>query len=388
MRLRTVICVLLSVASGIAVAAETPGLVKEKPSSGRFVKVDDGYMIPYEVKIPGTEVSFWMEPIPGGEFTMGSPEDEAGREETEGPQRKITVDPYWMARHEVTWAEYKIFMDLYDAFKAFEVAKIRTVTEDNKVDAITAPTVLYEPDFTFEYGADPKQPAVTVTQYACKQYSKWLSAITECQFRLPTEAEWEYACRAGTSTAYHFGNDASKLGDYAWYVDNTDDEGTKNVGQKKPNPWGLYDMHGNAAEWVIDYLQPYKTADGMLNAAKDWVRPEEVDPRAIRGGSWEFEAEECRCASRLGSDSEEWRTTDPNLPKSPWWFTDDPARGVGFRLVRNLKTVPRKEIAAFWEIDHEDIQYGVDDRLHSDGRGVQGIVDKDLPAAIKKIEDE
>jgi formylglycine-generating enzyme required for sulfatase activity len=292
-----------------------------------------------------------------------------------------------MARHEVTWAEYKVFMDLYDSFKAFEVAKIRTVTEENEIDAISAPTVLYEPDFTFEFGSDPKQPAVTVSQFSSKQYSKWMSAITGSQFRLPTEAEWEYACRAGTTTAWHFGDDPSKLGEYAWYVDNTDDSGTQKVGQKKPNPWGLFDMHGNAAEWVLDYHQKYVPSEKILNAATDWVKTETVDPRVVRGGSWEFEAQECRSASRLPSDTDEWRTTDPNLPKSPYWLTDDPARGIGFRMIRSLRILPRDEIEEYWKIDHEDIKYENDDRL-SEGRGVRGLVDKDLPAAIKKLTEE
>ena len=105
----------------------------------------------------------------------------------------------------------------------------------------------------------------------------------------------------------------------------------------------------------------------------------------VRGGSWAFPAAECRSASRLGSDDEAWKEYDPNLPRSPWWYTTDPARGVGFRLLRALKPLPRNEIEDFWKIDAEDIQYDVGDRL-SEGRGVSGLADKDLPQAILDLQ--
>lgn len=382
--MRILFTAIAAITSICPLAADTPGISATKPETGRFVKVDAGYMIPYQVRIPGSEVSFWMEPIPGGEYTMGSPAAEAGREDVEGPQRKFTVEPAWVARCEVTWGEYKRFMSLYEVFKTFEQRGIRKVNEDNEVDAITTPTNLYEPEFTFEYGEEDKLPAVTITQYSAKQYSKWMSAITECQYRLPTEAEWEYACRAGATTAYHFGDDASELDAYAWFADNAGETGTKHVGTKKPNPWGLHDMHGNVAEWVLDSYAPYKASDEALDAATDWFREETLDPRVVRGGSFEFEAAQCRASSRFPSDSEAWREYDPNLPKSPWWFTTDPARGVGFRLIRPLHTVPRKEMEEFWRIDNEDTQYDVTDRL-SEGRGVRGIVDKELPKAIEEL---
>ncbi|MEZ6126298.1 MAG: SUMF1/EgtB/PvdO family nonheme iron enzyme [Planctomycetaceae bacterium] len=364
-----------------------PGIVTEKPESGRFVEVDGGFMVPYEVRIPGTELRVRMQPVPAGEYMMGSPDSEPGRDELEGPQRKVVVQPFWMAEHETTWAEYKQFMNLYQAFKAFERKKVRVITEENEIDAITAPTKLYEAEFTFEYGEDPQQAAVTMTQYAAKQYTKWLSAVTESQFRLPTEAEWEYACRAGASTAYFFGDDPSELGDYAWFADNTEEGGQRPVAQKKPNAWGLFDMLGNVAEWTLDGLEKYPADKAVTDAARDWVRTEELDPRVVRGGSWEFPAEQCRCAARLGSDSKAWREYDPNLPKSPWWFTTDPARGVGFRIIRPLQKVSREEMETVWAIDNEETEYDVADRL-SEGRGVRGLVDKDLPAAVKALDDE
>ena len=223
-----------------------------------------------------------------------------------------------------------------------------------------------------------------MTQYAAKQYTKWLSAITSQQFRLPTEAEWEHACRGGSTTAWSFGNDAQMLAEYAWFEANSDKSGAKVVRQKKPNPFGLYDIHGNVAEWVVDGYEPYKAADS-LQASVNWVRSSKPDPRVVRGGSWEFPAAQCRSSARLGSNDEQWKEYDPNLPRSPWWFTTDPARGVGFRLLRPVEPMARDAIEEFWKIDCDDIRYDVEDRLN-EGRGVLGIADKDLPAAIQALQ--
>lgn len=351
-----------------------PGLVSEHPKSGRFVATNQGFMVPFAMTIPGTDVVFQMEPIPGGNITVGSDD------------RRYYVEPFWMGRFEVTWAEYKVFMDLYHTFKQFQINRQRTVSDDNEIDAITAPTPLYEPTYTFAYGNKPQQPAVTITQYSAKQYTKWMSGITELQFRLPSEAEWEHACRAGAATVYHFGNSPDQLSDYAWFERTTNGKGSQIVGLKKPNPWGLFDMHGNAAEWVLDgpdELSPAK-ADQVLNAATDWIHAKTPDQRKACGGSWELEADQCTCASRMLSIHEVWKLTDPNTPKSPWWFTDDPARGVGFRLMRPLKMVDREQMEQYWKIDHESIGWDVLDRV-DEGRGVKGIVDRDLPQAIKTL---
>lgn len=384
---KTQLVALLSIiiCAGFSQADEFPGIAKDKPAEGMSVKTDQGWMVPYDVTIPGTNVVFRMLPVPGGEFEMGSPEDEPGRKDDEGPGRKVAVEPFWMAECEVKWEEYKLFMQLYRSLKEFEERRIRTVTDANRIDAITAPTPLYEPDFTFEYGEAPRQPAVSMTQYAAKQYTKWLSGITGQQFRLPTEAEWEYACRAGTTTAYSFGDDPAMLDEYGWFNENSNGEGTKEVRQKKPNPWGFYDMHGNVAEWVIDGYASYKPSDKLINAASDWVRTDQPDPRVVRGGTWEFPAADCRSAARLGSDDLEWKAYDPNRPRSPWWFTTDPARGVGFRLFRALRPLDRQAIEEFWKIDSEDIGFDVEDRIRG-GRGVLGLVDKDLPQAIIDLE--
>ncbi|MDA1054444.1 MAG: formylglycine-generating enzyme family protein [Planctomycetota bacterium] len=370
-------------------AADMPlGLVKEKPATGRYVETDRGFMVAYTRTIPGTDIEFSMEPIPGGTFKLGSPASEANRQDDEGPPVEVTVEPFWMGRYEVTWSEYKYFMGLYSVFKKFESQKLRLVNDETKVDAVTAPTELYDPSFTFELGEDPRQPAVTMTQFAAKQYTKWLSAITGNQYRLPGEAEWEYACRAGTTTAYHFGDDASEFGEYGWFYDNAD-EAPRKVGQKKPNPWGLFDMHGNVWEWCLDeYFEAgYARLKGKEQTGNSTVAwPTKEFPRVLRGGSWDDDAEGCRSAAKLASHDVDWKAQDPNLPLSPWWFTDDPARGVGFRLLRPLNELSKKAMAKYWDADVEAVNFGVQMRLE-EGRGALGIVDENLPTAIQTLND-
>ena len=360
-------------------------------------------MVPYRQEIPGTEQSFQMVPIPGGTFLLGSAEEEIGRQTDEGPQVKVTILPFWMSQHEVTWGEYQAFMGLYSQLKQIQGLRYRLSeeTEAKKlkgqlnaagavdllkhlqrspedVDAITAPTELYEPDITYEYGSDVDQPAVTMTQYAAKQYSKWISKLTGIFYSLPSEAEWEYACRAGAKTAYHFGNALENLGEYAWYAENADSQLHK-VGTKKPNRWDLYDMHGNVAEWVLDGYDPTGfTEDGDIR----WST--EVFPRVIRGGSWESTAAACRSSARLASQDEEWKEEDPNLPKSPWWFTTDPARGVGFRLIRPLTPPKEEKEHKYWEIDAEEIGWDVGDRLE-EGRGVKDNIHPALPKVLQQL---
>ncbi len=368
--------------------ATSPGIAKEKPASGPSVKVDDGYMVPYSVTIPGTDVTFEMVPVPAGTFKLGSPEDEADRNEDEGPQIEVNVDPMWVAKTEVTWAEYQEYMKLYSIFKEFEASGTRPVSEDNKVDAITAPTELYDPSFTYEYGEDLEQPAVTMTIYAAQQYTKWLSLITGQQYRLPTEAEWEYAARGGTTTAYSWGNDVDQIDDHAAYFDNSD-EGPAQVGNKKPNPFGLHDIHGNAAELTVNQY----SEDGYaafadqqpLNAVDVVQWPEASYPCVVRGGSWEMDPPDCRSAARLATDDEEWKEEDPNFPRSPWWFTSDPSRGVGFRIFRSYQPLSKEKIVRFWEPTAEDVLADIQSRMDG-GRGGTGVVDKSLPEAIKELQ--
>ena len=364
------------------------GLVKEKPAKGPFVETDQGFMVPYTVTIPGSDITFEMIPIPGGVVKMGSPEGEEERASDEGPQVTVKVDPIWIGKYEVTWGEYKQYMELHDIFKGFESFQMRKVDDIHGVDVITAPSNLYDPTFTYEAGDGPRQPAATMTQFAAKHYTKWLSILTEDFYRLPSEAEWEYAARAGTDTAYFFGDDPDELEDYGWYEDNSD-ELRHDVGELKPNPWGLYDVYGNVAEWTLDAYSAdgyahVKDAETPAMKAINW--PEKEYPLVARGGSFEMTAAECRSAARLGSDDEAWKIDDPNVPKSPWWYTTYPGTGVGIRLVRPLnspKTDEEKE--AFWKARVEYVEWVADHRIDNEGRGARGVVDIKLPAAIVEL---
>ena len=356
------------------------GIVATQPASGRFIPIDGGYMVPYTARIPGTEIEFEMIPVAGGKVTLGrSPSTEA-TDEDETPQYQAQLDPFWIGKYEVTWQEYKYFMEMYDVFKDFASRGLRAVNDENRADAITAPTPLYDPSFTFVIGEEERQPAVTMSHYAARQYTKWLSLQSDQVYRLPTEAEWEYACRAGTTTAYSFGDDPSQLGDYAWYYDNSDEE-YKEVGTKLPNPWGIYDMHGNVAELVLDQYaaDAYARLTDKTSAGYETVMwTEKMFPHVVRGGSYYSEAEELRSAKR--GQTEDWREEDPNLPRSPWWFTDEPALSVGFRLVRPLGTPDDELRKKFWDEDNGVLRQAVEDRL-SEGRGALGLVDPKLPEA-------
>ncbi|NOY41210.1 MAG: formylglycine-generating enzyme family protein [Planctomycetes bacterium] len=366
--------------------AET-GIVTAEPAEGRSVKTAIGLMVPYGQTIPGSKAKFEMLPIPGGKASIGSPASEADRNDDEGPIFQVEVEPFWMGKYEVTWAEYHEFMKLCNVFEQFDDLGIRQITKENEVDAITAPSKLYEPGFTYQSGEEPNLPAVSMSQYSAKQYTKWLSLLTGNFYRLPTEAEWEYACRAGTTTAYSFGDDPDKIGEYAWHTDNSDWEAHP-VGEKKPNPWGLYDMHGNAAEWVLDEYDAkhYASFAGRLTSAKEAVRwPTVLFPRVLRGGSWDEEIRACRSASRGQSSDDDWRSYDPNSPQSPWWFASDESQIVGFRIVRPLAAPPREEWAKYWDADLEEISRVTNLRIDEEGRGERGIVDPDLPKAIKQL---
>lgn len=154
---------------------------------------------------------------------------------------------------EVSWNEYSMYEATHRIFR--EQTRRRKPDdppiEITQVDAVTAPTQLYEPDFTREFGGD-FHPAVSMTHFGAMQYSKWLTLTAGNQYRLPTEPEWEHACRAGTTTAYSCGNDVTQLSKFARFLLKEGDtiEGPLPVGSLEPNAWGLHDMHGNVAEWV------------------------------------------------------------------------------------------------------------------------------------------
>lgn len=323
---------------------------------------DESQMLPYTNTIPGTDIKYVMVPIKGGEFLMGSPATEPGRKADEGPQHRVRISPFWMGRFEVTWDEYELFMYPDDERKLREQYGANEYV-DALSDAVTRPSKPYA-DMTFGMGKRG-YPAISMTQHAANKYCQWLSAKTGHYYRLPTEAEWEYAARAGTQTAYFFGDDPAQLKDFAWFEDNSDFKYSK-VGRRKPNPWGLYDILGNAAEWCLDGYEPnaYERLAGAdagasilpvqsganptlptASVVDPWVRATKPYPHVVRGGSYDDPPTLLRCAARRGSDKS-WKMRDPQLPKSVWYFTD--AQFVGFRLVRPLHVPPPEELQRVW----------------------------------------
>jgi len=226
----------------------------------------------YTQQIAGTSVSFVMVPIPGN-----------GK-----------IDSFWMEEHEVTYEEYVLFQD-----EALDKAPIP--------DGITRPSPPYI-DFTLGMGKTGGFPANSMSQYSTIMYCKWLFKKTGVFYRPPTEAEWEYACRAGSPDPYPFGKDASQLSQYGWYNGNSDNK-YHAVKQLKPNAWGLYDMLGNVAEWTLD-------------------------PGTLKGGCFRDAAEQLRSATRIPYDKK-WNARDPQIPKSKWWNADAPF--IGFRIMRPIQ---------------------------------------------------
>ena len=210
------------------------------------------------------------------------------------------------------------------------------------VDAVSGATTPYV-EMSFGMGVD-NYPAICMTQLAAVKFCEWLSAMTGHFYRLPTEAEWEYACRAGKQTPYSFGEDATQLEEYAWFAENSNEKYQK-VGSKLPNPWGLHDMHGNVAEWTLDQYLPTayrQRTDGVKNPL---TPGDKVYPKIVRGGSWMDAPKRLRSAARRPS-SKKWKKRDPQIPKSKWWHTDAPF--VGFRVVRPVKTPSEEEQKKYW----------------------------------------
>ena len=299
----------------------------------------------YSNTIPGTQVSFSMVPIKGGEFLMGSPASETGRNADEGPQRKVKIEPFWMGQYEVTWSEYELFM-YQDEERKFQKEIPTDAYVDKISDAVARPTKPYV-EMSFGMGKEG-YPAISMTHHAANKFCQWLSAKTGQYYRLPTEAEWEYACRAGTTTKYSWGEDEKDANRFAWFEKNSDFKYQK-VGRKQPNPWGLYDMHGNVAEWTLDGYETNAYAkNGDAVAIAPFVRGTKAYPHVARGGSWDDTPEKLRSAARKFSDKS-WKQQDPQLPKSIWYLTD--AQFLGFRVVRPLKIPSADELRKVWNDD-------------------------------------
>lgn len=318
--------------TAFGVLSSIPSVIYESPA--RVEKFAD-----FTETIPGTSVSFRMVAVPGGRFRMGSPDGEPLRKDDEGPVHEVELSPFWIGEVEVSWDEYLAFFKATSSQGRTEGQAVTT----RRVDAVSGPTPPWgAPDQGWGKGS---RPAITMTWHAANVYCQWLSKVTGKKYRLPTEAEWEYACRGGTNTPYFFeGNpkkltsegllkkifkpDTSGISSYVIYKANSNYK-TADPSFVKPNPFGIKNMPGNVAEFCSDYYSPdaYKNDTIAINPRG----PSAGKERVIRGGSFKSDVRDVRSASRDFTKTKAWLATDPQMPKSIWWYSD--CIDVGFRVV-------------------------------------------------------
>ncbi len=292
--------------------------------------------------IPNTTVSFNMKAIEGGSFKMGSPKDEPYRSEDEGPVANVEISPFYMAEIETTWDEYM-------AFYSHTSLEGRTTdtegTRGGDTDAISGATPPYgQPDQGWGMG---QRPVLSISFHAAETYCRWLSKVTGKHYRLPTEAEWEYAARGGSDGPYFFegnpkdfyrmglfskwrGNDTTNINRYVIYKENSRSK-THLPESVHPNPFGLKNMYGNVAEFCSDFYSSDIYSTYPSEGVKDPKGPDSGEERVVRGGSYLSNASLVRSAARSHTRSDEWLKTDPQMPKSIWWYSD--CFYVGFRVV-------------------------------------------------------
>ena len=313
----------------------------QTPEQARQQQADDAKALDVPVT---TENSIGMKfsLIPSGTFLMGSPENEPGRSHEEGPRHEVAITrPFCLGIHEVTQAQYEKVMGKNPS--TFSGAK----------------------------GGGPNHPVDCVLRSESVQFCRKLSELPDEKkagrtYRLPTEAEWEYACRAGSQTAYFFGDDPSLLKEHGWH-ERKPDEGTQPVGQRKPNPWGLYDMHGNIWEWCAEWY----------DAAYYTGSPTENPPGAasgthgvVRGGAWHESASRCRAAAR-----------NRNAPELENLY-------IGFRVVcefRALNLDPDRR-AAKWVLNRGGAAWVYPKGKSDQGKQVSRLADLPAgPIGVSKI---
>ncbi|MBP3374011.1 MAG: SUMF1/EgtB/PvdO family nonheme iron enzyme [Bacteroidaceae bacterium] len=294
--------------------------------------------------VPTTHMSINMVAIPGGTFEMGSNEDDAYSQPDEYPKHKVTISPFFMAEVEITWNQYWAFYLQTMSEGRTPPEKIYANNNRPDVDVISGPTPPFgAPDQGWGMG---NRPAITMTHYAAQTFCQWLSLKTGKKYRLPTEAEWEYAARGGTETPYFFegkpgsytnegfwaeffGADTTTINGFVIYANNSKAR-TQEPEKVMANPFGLKNMLGN----VMEYCQDFYAEDAyskVQDGAVDPKGPESGEHYVVRGGNYQDDAKDLRCAARRRSDYETWLKTDPQKPKSIWWLSD--MKGVGFRVV-------------------------------------------------------
>jgi formylglycine-generating enzyme required for sulfatase activity len=283
-----------------------------------------------EISLPDSDKKVKLVYLPEGTFMMGS---NTSNNENEKPAKKVHVSAFAIGAFEITHDQFNVFY------------RDENTSQGSKVDAVTRPTAQYI-DLSWNMGKDGGYPVNSMSVDAAMMFCRWLYSKTGIFYRLPTEAEWEYACRAGSKTNYFFGNDPAMLTQYAWFKNNSKEKYQK-VGTKKPNSWGLYDMIGNVAEWTMDQYDPEylkKLGDSTSNPT---IAPTKRYPRSIRGGSYIDNAASLKVFNRQFSDVE-WNKRDPQIPKSRWWLTD--GAFAGFRIVKPNLQPSAEEAEKFYKL--------------------------------------
>ncbi len=294
-------------------------------------------------KIPGTAISFNMKAIPGGNFKMGSTEKEAFHKEDESPVRDVKLSQFFMAEVETTWDMYWAFYQETMSEGRTPPEKVYAMNSNADIDGISGPTPPFGyPDQGWGGG---DRPAITMTHYAAETFCQWLSKKTGKKYRLPTEAEWEYAARGGTETPYFFDGNPKKYSDHGFWrkffspdtdvissfvvYKNNSKYRTQEPSFVEANPFGLKNMLGNVMEYCADKYDPeaysksgVQVTDPLVKEGTEWV---------VRGGYYLSDAADVRCAARSYTQHDDWLKTDPQQPKSIWWYSD--IRGIGFRVV-------------------------------------------------------
>ena len=286
--------------------------------------------------VPGTTAAIKMIAIPGGEFTMGSSDKEPFHKDDEGPQKKVKVSPFFMAETEISWNQFWAFYNETMSEGRTPPEKIYANNNRPDVDAVSGPTPPFGfPDQGWGMG---ERPAITMTHYAATTFCQWLS--------LKTGREWEYAARGGTETPYFFegnpkkfvgsglmgklkGADTTMIARYVVYSGNSTGK-TQEPKSVIANPFGLKNMLGNVMEYCSDWYSDdaySKIKDGAL----DPTGPSSGKEHVVRGGSYADDAAGVRSATRSHTEHDKWLKTDPQNPKSIWWYSD--IKGIGFRVV-------------------------------------------------------
>jgi formylglycine-generating enzyme len=344
------------------------------PASGKFVRSDRGYMVAYDQAIPGTHETIRMIPVPGGVIEIQPPierdaVDDAVTLESAKPltreTTKIELQPFWVSETEITMKQLMPYRQLYYRIKKKHPDEDADPIEFGHVDGVTGPTDVYAPDVHFEYATELDAAAPSGSQYMARQYTKWLSLLTKHEYRLPMRSEWQHACRAlsheeqaATKQATEKQatiDTASHLDRHAVYAANATAKPSLLVRRKSPNAWGLFDMQGNAAEWVIE----------------DTARTGLQYGHVAMGGHLRSDAEDCQCDSMIRS-SLSWWDVDPDFPRSPWWTTSGDGLMTGFRIIAPFVPMSNEGKQIAWEPDSKELFDDVKARIEQ-GRGTYGL---------------